>query len=77
MQASAVVEADDVIGDVKTNRLWLVNGTISVLGEEVPSGFLNEQAVILAPPAPIPAIELLPAKLEQAWKDGDVAAKYL
>ena len=40
-----------VASAVKRSRLWLVNGTISVLGEDVPGGFLNEQAVILTPPA--------------------------
>ena len=44
---------------------------LSVLGDDVPSGFMNEQAVILTPPAPIPATDLLPASLEPAWKDGE------
>ena len=60
-----------VASAVKCGRLWLVNGTISVLGEDVPGGFLNEQAVILTPPAPIQATDLLPASLEPAWKDGE------
>ncbi|MFZ4704048.1 MAG: hypothetical protein ACOYMG_28720 [Candidatus Methylumidiphilus sp.] len=60
-----------VAGAVKIRCLWLVNGTISVLGEELPAGFFNEQAVLLAPPAPIAATDLLPTTLELAWIDGE------
>ena len=32
---------DAVAGAVKSGQVWLVNGTISVLAEEVPAGFIN------------------------------------
>ena len=44
----------DAVGEtIQSGRIWLVNGTISVLGEEVPAGFLNEQATLYPPPLPI------------------------
>jgi hypothetical protein len=60
-----------VAGAVKSRCLWLVNGTISVLGEELPAGFFNEQAVLLAPPGLVPVTDLLPAPLASAWTDGE------
>ena len=35
---------DAVAAAVKSGRVWLVNGTISVLGEDVPAGFVNDSA---------------------------------
>lgn len=62
---------------VKSGRIWLVNGTISVLGEEVPAGFLNEQAALYPPPAPISATDLLPVQLSGAWSGDDTTAHLL
>lgn len=59
---------------VKNGRIWLVNGTISVLGEETPAGFLNEQATLYPPPAPISATDLLPEPLGEAWSDEEATA---
>ncbi|BAU49564.1 ATPase AAA [Sulfurifustis variabilis] len=52
---------------IKSGRIWLVNGTISVLGEDVPAGFVNEHAILYPPPTPIPATDLIPAELGEAW----------
>lgn len=65
-----------VSNSVKNSRIWLANGTISVLGEEVPPGFLNENAVLLSPPASIPSTDLLPEKLANAWT-GEEATGFL
>lgn len=62
---------------IKSGRIWLVNATISVLGEEVPAGFLNEQAAVYPPPAPISATDLLPAQLSGAWSGEDTTAHLL
>lgn len=62
---------------VKSGRIWLVNGTISVLGEEVPAGFLNQQAALYPPPASVAAAELLPAQLGSAWRGDDTTAHLL
>ncbi|MGE0483479.1 MAG: hypothetical protein AB7Q81_05040 [Gammaproteobacteria bacterium] len=62
---------------VKNGRIWLVNGTISVLGEEVPAGFLNDQAVLYPPPAPISSADLLPAQLGSAWAGDETTAHLL
>lgn len=63
-----------VTAAVKQGRLWLVNGTISVLDEEVPAGFVNPQASLFAPPPPIAVSDLLPAQLASAWTDNQSTA---
>lgn len=62
---------------IKSGRVWLVNGAISVLGEEVPAGFLNDQAVLYPPPAPISSADLLPAQLGSAWAGDETTAHLL
>jgi hypothetical protein len=66
--ATAVAEA------VKSGRIWLVNGTISVLGEDVPAGFVNESAQLLAPPPPFSSVDVLPDKIPAAWSEGQSTA---
>jgi len=63
--------ADAVAGAVKSGRVWLVNGAISVLAEEVPAGFLDKAAQLFAPPLPLAGVEVLPAQLAAAWQDGE------
>jgi hypothetical protein len=65
---------DAVADAVKSGRLWLVNGQISVLGEDVPSGFLTDDASLFAPPASIAATDLLPANLPAAWSGEQTTA---
>lgn len=68
----AVIRA--ISGAVKDGRVWLVNGTVSVLGEDVPAGFLNEDAQLFSPPLPISSVDLLPESLPAAWADGSTSA---
>ena len=63
-----------VIGAVKLGRIWLVNGTIGLLGEDVPVGFVNEQACLFSPPPLLAATELLPTALAAAWTGNDTTA---
>lgn len=60
--------ADAIASAVKSGRVWLINGTISVLGEEVPAGFVNETAQLYPPPPPLEAIDVLPAQIPAAWQ---------
>jgi hypothetical protein len=66
-----------VAAAVKSGRVWMVNGTISVLGEDVPVGFLNKHAILYPPPAPISATDLLPAPLPDAWSGEQTTAHLL
>jgi hypothetical protein len=59
-----------VAAAVKSGRIWLVNGTISVLGEDVPAGFVNESAQLLAPPPSFSSVDVLPDQLPVAWAGG-------
>jgi hypothetical protein len=63
-----------VAGAVKSGRIWLVNSTISVLGEDVPSGFVNESAQLLAPPPLFSSVDVLPDQLPAAWSGGQSTA---
>ena len=74
--ASPEAIAGAVTGAVKSGRAWMINATISVLGEEVPSGFVNESAQLLPPPVAIASIGVLPAQLPAAWS-GEETTAYL
>jgi len=56
-----------VAGAVKRANVWLVNGTISVLGEDAPAGFVNESAQLLVPPPTFSSVDVLPDPLPAAW----------
>lgn len=62
---------------VQKGLIWLVNGTVSLLEEEVPSGFLNEHAQLLPPPASIPAASLVPDQLPAAWSGEETSADHI
>jgi hypothetical protein len=49
--------------------VWLLNGTISVCGDDVPAGFVTDEAQLLPPPAMLSTSDLLPANLPAAWTD--------
>jgi hypothetical protein len=66
-----------VTGAVKSGRVWLLNGTISLLEEDVPPGFLNAHAQLLPPPDPIPALGLLPEALPAGWNQDAASADHL
>ena len=59
---------------VAESRLWLVNGPATVLGEEIPAGVLSDAARLRQPPPSVPAPDLLPANLPEAWSDGKTTA---
>lgn len=67
-EATLQAITDAVAGAVKSGRIWLVNGTVSVLGEEVPAGFVNDTAQLFAPPLPLASVDVLPAQLPMAWQ---------
>jgi hypothetical protein len=69
-KAPATVVSDAVRQAVEDGRLWLTNGPATVLAEPIPTGVLTENAELWRPPEPIPAAELLPANLPDAWSDG-------
>ena len=52
---------------VKEKRLWLITDHSSFFAEDLPLGVLAEDAYLLPPPKPIPANEVLPASLPEAW----------
>jgi hypothetical protein len=58
---------DAVAGAVKGGQVWLVNGTVSVLAEDVPTGFVNDTAQLFPPPLPLASVDVLPAQLPTAW----------
>jgi hypothetical protein len=60
---------DAVTAAVKNGRIWLVNGTLSVLGEDVPAGFVDGAAQLFSPPPPLSAVDVLPAQLPSAWQN--------
>jgi len=68
-EATAQAITDAVAAAVKSGRVWLVNGTISVLGEDVPAGFVNEAAQLFSPPPPLSVVDVLPAQLPSAWQN--------
>lgn len=67
---------NSVAAAVKGGRLWLVNGTVSVLAEEVPAGFVNETAQLFPPPLPLSSVDVLPAQVPMAWQ-GDASNAHL
>ena len=70
----AIPAADPAVVDtaiaaaVRDGRLWLTNGPASILGEAVPAGILTPDAVLQAPPPPIPTPDLLPLRIPAAWQ---------
>lgn len=69
--ATPLAIADVTSSAVKSGRVWLVNGMISVLSEEVPPGFVNESAQLFSPPPPVASVDVLPAQLAAAWQGDD------
>lgn len=60
---------ESISNSVTAGRLWLLSGPASILGEPIPAGVLNESAVLMAPPDPISAVDLLPGALPDAWTE--------
>lgn len=59
---------EGVTGAVKGGLVWLINGTVSVLAEDVPAGFVNDKAQLFPPPLPLASVDVLPAQLPTAWQ---------
>jgi len=59
---------------VQADIVWMTSGPTSVLGEPVPAGTLTDAAVLRLPPEPIPAPDILPENLPDAWKNGAATA---
>ncbi len=52
---------------VKDGKLWLTSGPASIFAEEIPAGLLAEDALLQAPPQPVPVLDILPGNLSEAW----------
>ncbi len=52
---------------VKERRLWLISGRGSFFAEDLPAGVLGDGAYLQGPPQPIPARDVLPQTLREAW----------
>ncbi len=72
--ASLPVIEKAVTAAVEMGVAWLRSGPASLLAESVPAGVLSPAATLAAPPAIIPAAEILPENLPEAWKDGETTA---
>ena len=59
---------------VKGRKLWLTSGAASIYAEDIPTGILTEDAVLQAPPQPIPSTDILPGKLPEAWCEETTSA---
>lgn len=59
---------DDTVNEaVRAGKIWLTSGPASILGEDIPTGILTVDAILQIPPDPIPAADLLPDTLPEAW----------
>ncbi|MBN1912210.1 MAG: ATP-binding protein [Pirellulales bacterium] len=73
-KASPEVVEKAVAGAVESGALWLLSGPASILGESIPAGILTPAARLCVPPAMIPAAEMLPENLPDAWQDDETNA---
>jgi hypothetical protein len=69
----AVIEAA-VHAAVRDGTLWLTAGPASICGEEIPTGVLTDDARLQGPPSSIPAMEVLPENLPEAWSEDTTTA---
>ena len=53
---------------VRSGKLWLLSGPASILGEEIPTGILNDGATLRKRPLAISATEILSETLPDAWE---------
>ncbi|MCK6483011.1 MAG: DUF499 domain-containing protein [Phycisphaerae bacterium] len=66
-----------VAAAVRDGKVWLTSGPASFLAEEVPTGLMTDDAVIQAPPAPLPPMNVLPQQAMEAWTDGNTTGQIL
>jgi hypothetical protein len=62
----AVVEAA-IESAIQSGKLWLTSGPASILSEPVPVGLLTDDAVLQAPPRPVPALDVVPDNAAVIW----------
>jgi len=49
-----------ISGAIESGILWLLSGAVSIPGEPIPLGILNDRAILCAPPALVAPAEILP-----------------
>jgi hypothetical protein len=59
---------------VEAGQLWLLSGPASILGEKIPAGGLTDAARLMPPPLAIPATDVLPQNLPEAWRGPETTA---
>lgn len=59
---------------VQEGTLWLISGTVSLLGEDIPAGILTEDSHLLLPPSPVQITDILPENLPDAWRETTTTA---
>lgn len=69
--ASRQVVEQAITEAVESDKIWLTSGPASLLGETIPAGVLTPAAILSAPPAAIPAAEILPENLPAAWQNDE------
>jgi hypothetical protein len=70
-KTSKQVAEKSIAAAVENGLVWLTSGPASILGEPIPAGVLTPAAVLASPPAIIPAAELLPENLSDAWVNNE------
>ncbi len=63
-----------IAAGVETCRLWLLSGPASILEEKIPTGILTDAAHLMPPPLDIPATDVLPQSLPEAWRGQETTA---
>ncbi len=66
-----------VAAAVKKGLVWFVSGIASLLGEDVPEGFIDERALLLPPPAAMGATQILPSAIPAARTADEATADHL
>ena len=59
---------------VKRGLLWLVSGPASIYAEEISPGLLTPGCTLLPPPAHLSPMDVLPARLPEAWQSETTSA---
>jgi hypothetical protein len=73
-RASRAVVEEAIAAAVRSGRLWLLSGPASILGEEIPTGVLDDAATLRKRPLAVPATEILSETLPDAWEGTSATA---
>ncbi|QOJ03670.1 MAG: ATP-binding protein [Planctomycetia bacterium] len=76
-RVAAPIVDSAVTAAIRDGKLWLTSGPASFLAEEVPAGLLGDDAVVQAPPPPIPPLDVLPQRTPAAWTDNAATGQRL